>query len=220
MQKKVDTLPEVFLSSRETSKAISRMVEAGTARKLGPRLYTRNMRDVPEEVVARNVWPIVALLVPGTVVSYRTAFENRKAPDGSVFISGNYARQIELPGLTIRQVQSSGPVDGDTPFMGTLYLASRARAFLENLQPSHRREKVARTVGREEVERRLSEMLRVGGESALNRVRDEARGIAPQLGLEREYHILNDPTRPGRRSSSIPRWSVGRSARDSRCTGH
>ena len=140
--KRYDLLPEVFLSDRAEAKTIGRMVRAGTARKIGPRLYTRNMRDAPETIVASNLWPIVALLAPGTVVSHRTAFENRAAPDGSVFLSGNYPRQIALPGVTLRQVQGSGPVAGDMPYMGTLHLASRPRAFLENLLPSRQREMV------------------------------------------------------------------------------
>ena len=123
--KHYDLLPEVFVSDRAEAQAIGRMVRAGTARKIGPRLYTRNMRDEPETIVASSLWPIVALLAPGTVVSHCTAFENRAAPDGSVFLSGNYPRQIVLPGVTLRQIQGSGPVTGDMPYMGTLHLASR-----------------------------------------------------------------------------------------------
>lgn len=189
--KKVDTLPEVFLSDRAGSAAASRMVKAGTARKIGPRLYTRNVLDAPEAVVARNLWPVVALLAPGAVVSHRTAFENRAAPDGSVFLSGPYPRRIVLPGVTLRQTVGSGPVAGDMPYMGSLYLASRPRAFLENLLPSRRRELVARTVGREGVEERLAETLRVGGEGALGRLRDEARAVAPLLGLEAQLRTLD-----------------------------
>jgi hypothetical protein len=183
--------PEVFLSPTELSSKISRMVRDGTARKLGPRLYTLNMIDSPESIISRNLWPIVGLLMPGTVVSHRTAFENRAAPDGSVFVSGAYPRAIELPEKVLRQVKGSGPVEGDTPYMGSLFLASRPRAFLENLQPSRQRDKVAKTVGREEVERRLADTLRIAGENALNRLRDEARSIAPQLGLEAEFRVLD-----------------------------
>ena len=106
----------------------------------------------------------MALLAPGAVVSHRTAFENRAAPDGSVFLSGSYPRQIVLPGVTLRQTVGGGPVAGDMPYMGSLYLASRPRAFLENLLPSRTRGLVSRTVGREGVEERLAETLRVGGE--------------------------------------------------------
>ena len=186
-----ELLPEVFVSDRAEARTIGRMVRAGGARKIGPRLYTRNMRDAPEAIVARSLWPIVALLAPGTVVSHRTAFENRAAPDGSVFLSGPYPRRIVLPGVTLRQVQGSGPLPGDMPYMGALHLASRPRAFLENLLPSRRREMVAKTVGREGVEERLAEALRTGGEEALNRIRDEARAIAPLLGFEEQAQTLD-----------------------------
>jgi len=204
-------LPEVFVSDRAGARAIGRMVRAGTARKIGPRLYTRNMRDAPEAVVVSSLWPIVALLAPGTVVSHRTAFENRAAPDGSVFLSGPYPRQIVLPGVTLRQVQGSGPVAGDMPYMGTLHLASRPRAFLENLLPSRRREMVAKTVGRDGVEERLAEALRAGGEEALGRIRDEARALAPLLGLEEQYRILDGlvaallRSRPARLATPVAR---------------
>ena len=187
MAKNIAHLPEVFTSDTSQSTAVSRMVKAGTARKLGPALYTRNMKDVPDAIVSRNLWPIVAMLMPGAVVSHRTAFENRASPDGSVFLSGPYPRAIKLPGVVLRQVKGHAPVPGDMPYMGTLHLASRARTFLENLLPSRQRERVAKTVGREEVERRLAEILRISGEDALNQIRDQARAVAPMLGLDAQF---------------------------------
>jgi hypothetical protein len=192
MIKKITELPEVFLSGKELSATVSRMVKSGTIRKIGPKLYTRNMADPLESVIARNLWPIVGMLMPGTVISHRTAFENRAAPDGSVFVSGDYKRQIKLPGITLRQIEGRGPVDGDMPYMGSLFLASRPRTFLENLLPSRQSDKVAKTVGREDVERRLADMLRVSGEAAVNELRDQARAIAPILGLEDQFQILDN----------------------------
>jgi hypothetical protein len=191
MAKKLAALPEVFLSTRDVSASISREVKAGIARKLGPKLYTRNMRDREAAIIARNLWPIVGLLMPGTVVSHRTAFENRAAPDGSVFLSGAYARLIKLPGITLRQIEGGGPVSGDTPYMGALFLASRPRTFLENLLPSRRSDRVSKTVGPEDVERRLAEMLRISGEDALNQLRDQARTVAPDLALEDQFRELD-----------------------------
>ena len=191
MAEKIDNLPEVFLSDRASSATITRLVKRGLARKLGPRLYTRNMSDPLAAIVGRNLWPIVAMLMPGAVVSHRTALENRAAPDGSVFLSATYPRQIRLPGVVLRQVEGHPAVAGDTPYMGTLHLASRPRAFLENLLPSRGRDAIAKTVGREEVERRLAEMLRIGGGGRLNEIRDEARRIAPQLGLEPQFRTLD-----------------------------
>jgi hypothetical protein len=184
-------LPEVFRSSKDTSSGISRAVKANTIRKIGPNLYTANMADSPEAIIRRNLWPVVAMLAPGSVVSFRTAFENRPAPDGSIFLTGEYRRQIALPGVTIRQAKGPGPVEHDTPFMGSLYLASRPRAFMENLLPARRHDRAAKSVGREDVEQRLSEILRIGGETALNRIRDQTRTVAPALGLTEQSNILN-----------------------------
>jgi len=71
MMKKITELPEVFLSDKELSVTVSRMVKSGTVRKIGPKIYTRNTADQLEAVVARNLWPIVGLLMPGAVISHR-----------------------------------------------------------------------------------------------------------------------------------------------------
>jgi hypothetical protein len=191
MRKNMDMPSEIILSDVMSAKRISRLVQAGTLRKIGPKLYTGNLHDVPEAIVSRNLWNVVKLLVPGTVVSHRTALDNRPADDGSIFVSGTYARSIALPGVTIRQVVGGGPVEGDMPFMETLYIASRGRAFLENLLPSRQRDRLAKTFDRREIERRLAEILRVGGEDSLNQVRDQARSVAPKLGLVEQCVVLD-----------------------------
>ena len=58
--KSLDRMPEAFVSDKHIARAVSREVKAGKLRKLASRLYTRNMADPPEAVVARNLWSIVA----------------------------------------------------------------------------------------------------------------------------------------------------------------
>lgn len=209
-------LPEVFASTREITRSVSRLARARRLRKLGPALYTTNLDDPPAVIVRRHLWQIVGLLAPGAVISHRTAIENRPAEDGSVFVTGGYDRTIELPGLVIRQIRGPGPLPGDTGFIAGLRLASRPRAFLENLAPSRARGRVARTVGREEVERRLSELLRIQGEGAVNRIRDEARHLAPALGLDAERQTLDaiagallDTRNEALRAPAARAWSRG-----------
>lgn len=187
-----DEQPEVFLSHRDISHHVSRAVSEGRLRKLGPRLYTPNVNDDPSDVVGRNRWQIVALLFPGAVVSHRTALEGQPAPDGSVFLTGTYDRLVELPGLTVSLRKGPGPLDGDQAFVGRLWMASEARAFLEVLAPSRARRTVSRGLARPEVEDRLERKLRQGGPEALNRIRDRAREIAEQLGREPELRILDE----------------------------
>jgi hypothetical protein len=182
--------PDVFVSTRETSRRVSAAVAAGQVRKLAPRLYTSNTTDEPIAIVRRNLWRVVSLLVPGAVVSHRTAIEMRPAEDGSVILTTGYDRRVELPGLTLRQVEGPGPLAGDTQ-LWDLHLASRARALLESLKPTRARLGVARGLARAGVEEELERDLLAGGEVKLNRIRDEARVLAPLLGAEDELGLLD-----------------------------
>jgi hypothetical protein len=166
------------------------MVKAGEARKLGPRIYPTNMKDAAEAIVSRNLWPIAALLMPGSVVGHRMAFENRRAPDGSVFLSGSYPRQIQLPGVVLPGRGPRGDRRRHAIYGQSVFGLSRTN-LSRKFNAIEERDKVAKTVGRQEVERRLAEMLRVSGKDALDRVRDQARKIAPLLNLEEQYAVLN-----------------------------
>lgn len=184
--------PETFFPERSSYKAISRLAQEGTVRRLGPRLYTKNLQDEPKQIVGRNLWQIVAGYFPTAVVADRTAIENRPAEDGSVFlVRDGRPRTVDVPGLTIKVRAGAGPLAGDMPFVGGLHLSSEARALLENLRPSRSRSGPARTLGRAEVERRLTEIAAKRGEGALNEIRDQARSLAPALGCVKEYQQLD-----------------------------
>src|SRR5215472_4938418 len=184
-------MPEAFVSSEELATAVSREVKAGRLRKLGSRLYTRNLKDSPQKIVQRNLWPLVAAYLPGALIADRTALENRPATDGSVFLIADHKRNIALPGVTLRPRKGSPPLETDRPFIGGLRIASTARAFVENMRPSRAREGVARTLSKREIEERVEEILRHGGEPAILRLRDEARETAAQLGLPEEFQRLD-----------------------------
>ena len=125
-----DPLPEVFTSSTSTSRAVGRRVQAGTVRKIGPRLYTPNMTDPPDVIVRRNLWRVVGLLIPGAVVGYRTGFRGAPSVDGSVFVVGKGRQTIDLPGHRIQMVPGPGPLDGDQHLQDGVTIASRPRAIL------------------------------------------------------------------------------------------
>lgn len=184
-------LQEVFLSESDTSRAVSNMVKQGAARKIGPRLYTSNMHEPVEVIVARNRWQIISMLAPGGVIGFRTALESHPADDGSVFVTCGYKKITELPGLRIVRIPGSGPVTGDMPFIGGLYMASPARLLMENLVHTKTRECATKSVGQKDVEEKLTSILRIKGEDELNRIRDLARTIAAELGLEKEFSLLD-----------------------------
>ena len=184
--------PEVFFSSAETSRAVHAAVQAGRARRLARGLYTRDMQR-PLEAVVRQHWsPIAAGYFPGSVIVDRTAIQFAPAADGSVTLAAPRAREVDLPGLRLRAREGAGPVEGDARWMGDdIYMSSRPRAFLENMRPSRRRRGVARTLSPLELEEKLDEYA--GGRQAeLNRLRDQARALAPQLDAEKEFAKLDE----------------------------
>lgn len=202
-------LPEVFVSDSSISKAVYEAVERRKLRKLGSRLYTRNLTENPERLIRRNWYNLIASYYPDAVIADRTALENKPAEDGSVFLISAKRREVELPGLTFRPRVGPPPIDSDRPFSG-VRLASIPRAYLENLRESRARGgRLARTMSRDELEKRLDALIRQQGEAAANRLRDDAKAIAPQLGYEAEAAELNEligsllGTRDGDLSSAV-----------------
>jgi hypothetical protein len=188
----LDDLPEIFVSTTETSTLVSRAQADGLVRLLAPRLYTKNLTETPERIVRRNAWQIVAAFVPGALIADRTALENVPAEDGSVFIVSNRKRDIELPGLKIRTRKGAEPLPDDLPFIGGLRLSSTARAYLDNMALSRRRSsEVSRTLTRAELEIRLDDLIRRGGEDAANKLRDDARRVAPVIDRDEEFIELD-----------------------------
>jgi len=185
--------PEIVFGSAETktSTRISREVRAGRLRRIGPKLYTTNFKDSPETVVRRNLFEILGHQYPEAVISHRSALEGGPSKDNTLFLTYRYTRRLALPGVTVRLLKGEGAQEGDMPFMGNLYMASEARALLENLQPARARSGAPKTWPRKEIEKYLDDKARVRGEEYLNHLRDQARTLSGRLGLDAEYKTLD-----------------------------
>ncbi|MDT8445212.1 MAG: hypothetical protein RQ722_13030, partial [Desulfuromonadales bacterium] len=182
--------PVVFISNTSLSEDVAKEIKAGRARKLGPRLYTTNMKDEPTRVIRQNWWQVLSLLVPNSVVSHRTALEGAISPMGRVYVTGAYQRTIALPGLEIVQQKGPGPVAGDLPML-EMHVSSQARACLENLSPAKSRKGEAKTLPAEQLERKIADLLRTQGEDGLNALRDRAKTVAETLKLDTEFQKLD-----------------------------
>lgn len=192
VRKSLNEFPETFVSTAETTKLASAAVRAGKLRKLASRLYSRDLKSAPADIVRRNLWPIVAGYFPGALIADRTALEGAPAKDGSVFlVSQNGQSDVALPGFTLRPRCGAPAQPSDSSFMGVLRLSSPARALLDNFAASRSRGTVARTLSRKEIEAHLETLARRSGEEVLNRLRDEARSLAPAIGREAEFAALN-----------------------------
>lgn len=189
-EKSAERFPEIVVSTNKTTKRVSAAAAKGDLRKIGPRLYTSNLKDDPTAIIRRNIWQIVAGYCPKGIIADRTALEGRPSDDGYVFVIADRARDVDLPGLKIRPRRGHGPVEGDRPFIADLVFSSRARAFLENLRPSRARRGAPRTLSIAQIEEALERDL-ARGSGALNKIRDQARAIAPALGREEEMKKLD-----------------------------
>jgi len=170
---------------------VSREVRNAHLRKLGSRVYTKNLKEAPELIVKRNVWILVAGLFPGALIADRTALENRPAADGSIFLISTKKNPVKLPGITIRPRRGVPALESDREFIGGLRLSSPGRAYLENMRPSRARAgAISRTLNREELEESLEDILQLRGKETLNQFRDDARRIAASLALNKELKIL------------------------------
>ncbi|MBD3243845.1 MAG: cell filamentation protein Fic [Chitinivibrionales bacterium] len=186
-------LPEILFGSsdRAISRQISKLRSDGTVRKLAPRVYTANLRDDPEVIVRRNLFQILGHLYSGAVLSHRSAFEYGPTGTGRVYVTYTYTRKASLPGLVVHLLKGPGPTDSDIPLPGGLHASEHARAYLENLQTSHKDREDPKTLPVSTIEEKLSDIVRVNGAAELNRLRDRARTISEQLGMHTEFRKLD-----------------------------
>ncbi len=186
-------LQEVIFSSSDPKQGrlISRMLGKKLIRKIAPRIYSGNLNDSPEVIIRRNIFNILGKLYPNAMLSHRSAIEFKPTATGYIFLTFTYTKKIQLPGVTIRFLEGPGPIDGDVPFVGGLYHSQVERALLENLQPSRRPGPDSKTLTSPEIENKLEQILSNKGEKGLNEVRDRARSISEQLGLQSEFERLN-----------------------------
>lgn len=113
---------------------ISKMLQEKKLRKIAPRIYSTNLEEEPSEIIKRNILEILGSLYEGAVLSHRSAFEFKPTATNQIFVTYSYTRKIKLPGVTINFLEGKGAVEGDNKLFGELYVSSKERAFLENLQ--------------------------------------------------------------------------------------
>ena len=174
------------------ARAIQRRAKAGELVPIAEGVYLTTDRKAHAAIVRRNWIRILGALVPGAVVSHRSAQLGGITPEHIVILSHptRYNKKFELPGLTAYVVKGPSNLPGDMPLGNDgLYFASRPRQLLENLSRS--RGPHPRSAGQEAVEQTLIKILNASGQAELNRIRDAARDLSARLGLEKEFTKLD-----------------------------
>jgi len=178
-------------SDKNISGAISQLKKERKIVRIAAKVYTTNLNDKPENIVRRNLFVIIGAMFPSAVISHRSAFECRPTDDGHFFITYKYTKKISLPGITIHLIAGERATESDYPFMGGVYISSRARAFLENLQPGYGRNGLSKCLPQNVIEEKLENILQTNGEDELNKLRDEARHVSASLGMQAEFKKLD-----------------------------
>lgn len=189
----INVLEIVMASSdKKDANPKSSMIKDGTLRKIAPKVYTTNMEDSPETIVARNLFYILGQLFPHAVISHRSAFELKQTETGDIFLTYNYSRNVSLPGITVHLLEGPMGTEHDMPFIENLFVSSNEKRMLENLQKGRARNgSVSKCMPREVIEENLEKMLQVNGETGINAFRDKARDVAKELGMDGEFEALN-----------------------------
>ncbi|MEO5603860.1 MAG: Fic family protein [Cyclobacteriaceae bacterium] len=183
----------VFAASEKTeSKRITTLLKEGAIRKIAPRIYSSNLTEESAVLIKRNWYRVLANLYPDAVLSHRSALESKPTKEGHVYLTYIYTKNVELPGLTIHFLNGPSRIEGDNPFFENLFVSQEARAFLENLQTTRSTGEESKTLPLSQLEERLESIIRARGEQALNAIRDRAKAIASELGMQKEFKKLND----------------------------
>jgi len=196
MRQLADPRQEEVLITRSApeaeARAIQRRAKEGELTPLAEGVYVREQDPKTQAAIVRRNWSrILGAMVPGGVVSHRSAYVGGITPDDTIIVSHptRYNKKIELPGLTALLVKGLSALPGDMPIGNAgLHFASRPRQLLENLTQS--RGPRRRSAGDEAVEQRLVKVMNASGETELNLIRDTARDLAKPLGLEKEFAKL------------------------------
>lgn len=172
-------------------RAAQRRLKAGKLARIVPGVLSACPEKEWPAIVALHRIRLLSALFPGAVIGFRSAFKGGIPVDGVLHLTYSYNRVVELPGLKVVLVKGHGQVAGDQPMSGRdLYFPSPARMLMENLTAS--RGMIKKSMGRIAVEERLVSTYESRGSEALNRIRDEALTLAPLLGFDKEFQVLNE----------------------------
>ena len=171
-------------------RAVQRRLKAGELVFMAKGIATNRPAEDWPALIARDRIRVLAALFPGAIYGYRSALNGGQPVEGVVYFSHTYNHTVELPGLKIALLKGAPRQAGDMPMQGKeLYFPSESRFLLENLTQS--RGVLKKSAGKEAVEARLLSICDSRGEESLSSLREAARALAPVLGFDKEFKVLD-----------------------------
>jgi hypothetical protein len=171
---------------------LARAEKAGRLVRLAPGVYTSLTAEEPATVVRKHLWQILAHELPGAVIGDRSARTGGMPADGRLYVVARRTRPLELPGVLVVPRSGPGALPGDMALPDGLHIMGEARTLLDNLARSRLdRTGRSRTLTRDELETWLDALCAARGETGMNKLRDQARELAPALGRDAEFQLLD-----------------------------
>jgi arsenate reductase-like glutaredoxin family protein len=186
-------LPEIIYSSSNSfeSRKIGELLKDGKIRKILPKAYTSNFIDSKETIVKRHLFQLISKNYPKSLLSHRSAIEYTLSPKENLYLTYSQNRVVRWPGVTLKFTKGPGPLINDNSLYKDLYVSSQERTFLENLSSSRSTGGEFKTISEDIVEEKLLLLLNSAGEKKLNELRDKSQEISKELGLIKEFDLLN-----------------------------
>jgi len=186
-------MAKLYFSSGADAKILARLRERGELYRIRRGIYIDTFDPDEIERTLDEKWPDVANYLYGeTLAVARTAAELKPAGGRLYCVSAKLSgkRTIEVGHLLFDI--APGVVDiGVEQFTLNMKRSNQARMCLENLAASRGSQESRRTLGTQWVENELVKVVQRRGVESLNALRDEAKELAPKLGLEKEYTLLS-----------------------------
>lgn len=182
--------PVGLVFADETNRqTLTRAAAGGSLRRISAGVYTGELERPLADIVRRHLYNLLEHERPGIVITDASAMTGQPAEGHLFACSPRPQRHLRVPGLTVRIRRGPGPVDGDMVVGSQVWLAGPARGLLDNLSAT--RGSSDRVMNRADLERWAEQLLASRGPGYLNRLRDQARAIAQELGRRREAQLLD-----------------------------
>jgi Uncharacterized conserved protein len=181
-----------FVTDRKSRDSLRNGYRRGELFRIRQGIYidSSNKNDV-ENILNQQWYKIAKYLFEDAIAVFRTAVE-LKPVEGRIYLLVRGLKRRTVTVGPLQFVVDSGIVDkGIEPFVPEMNRSNLPRQWLENLTPARAKSGIKKTLGKDWVEAQLIQEVEKRGEQGLNRIRDEATGLAPVFGFEKEFDTLN-----------------------------
>lgn len=184
----------IFTDNENSTEKLTNRVKKGELIRVRQSVYIEKNEEKNLNNILNNEWvELVKHLAPlNSIVAYRTAAE-LKPYKGNVFLIADVSsqRKVEVTKDFSLIIYTGDTTCCTNDFIG-VKVSSDSRLFLENLKKGRAKSLTfERSLGQVWVEDQVCKYLERHKENGLNRLRDMAKEIAPNLGLETELELLN-----------------------------